>query len=80
MIALGLAFCNLIHMDLNIPVFSIILVLITFMFTCTQRNLAIHVPVYIINTSFLDSVYYSLFAQALMIFTVYNTIGCKLEM
>ncbi len=41
-------------------------------FTCTQRNLVIHTPVCMIDTSILISDYRILFAQVPVMFIVYN--------
>lgn len=64
------------------PVISLIPVLIVFRiwcFTCTQRSLVLHIPVYTINTNILVSDHGILFVQVLEMFIVYNTYCCNLE-
>ncbi len=60
-----------VYIDMSIPVMRLIPVLIIFGIWHLheiQRNLVIHVPVYMITTSIPDSDYYMLFAHDSFIF------------
>ncbi len=59
-------------MDMSIPVMRLILVLIILGIWClhgTQRNLVIHIPVYMINTSIPVTDFCILFAHSPVMFT-----------